>query len=223
MQLQSKIAILKLIPKYTIIMSHSVFHLQTLLTSLEHSVRAHWQRQTFSTDAGTAPPTWTPPTHNYRYAWMDPPTPSPSSCPLGELLDAVNFAAIKHSTQRRKDLEETPYINHPIGVAHILWKEGGITDLATLQVRIAFDHTPMMNSISHTLRKGLVTLIVQFCSDQAARFLRHWSSRNQLLACYALFTHESSSSRLTARIVQVRTRLVYEWNHTLTFQAKGVA
>lgn len=54
--------------------------------------------------------------------------------PLGLLLDAINFSAIKHSKQRRKDIEKTPYINHPIGVAHILWKEGGVTDLATLQV-----------------------------------------------------------------------------------------
>lgn len=54
--------------------------------------------------------------------------------PLGQLLDAVNFAAIKHSKQRRKDADKTPYINHPIGVAYSLWKEGGVTDLATLQV-----------------------------------------------------------------------------------------
>lgn len=31
------------------------------------------------------------------------------------LLDAVDFAARKHRWQRRKDPEETPYINHPIG------------------------------------------------------------------------------------------------------------
>ena len=54
--------------------------------------------------------------------------------PLGQLLEAINFAALKHSTQRRKDEDKTPYINHPIGVAYSLWKEGGVTDLATLQV-----------------------------------------------------------------------------------------
>ena len=31
------------------------------------------------------------------------------------LLETVNFAAEKHRNQRRKDAEETPYINHPIG------------------------------------------------------------------------------------------------------------
>lgn len=31
------------------------------------------------------------------------------------IIKCVNFAAVKHSFQRRKDPEETPYINHPIG------------------------------------------------------------------------------------------------------------
>ena len=53
---------------------------------------------------------------------------------LGKLLAAVNFAAVKHKDQRRKDPGKTPYINHPIGVAFVLWKEGGVSDLATLQV-----------------------------------------------------------------------------------------
>jgi len=51
------------------------------------------------------------------------------------LLEALNFAAIKHRDQRRKDASKTPYINHPIGVAHSLAAEGGVSDLATLQVR----------------------------------------------------------------------------------------
>lgn len=53
---------------------------------------------------------------------------------LGLLMEAVNFAAIKHKNQRRKDADKTPYINHPIGVAYIIWKEGGVSDLAVLQV-----------------------------------------------------------------------------------------
>ena len=36
------------------------------------------------------------------------------------IIKAANFAAIKHKDQRRKDPDQTPYINHPIGVAQIL-------------------------------------------------------------------------------------------------------
>ncbi|KAF4522188.1 hypothetical protein B566_EDAN007336 [Ephemera danica] len=55
------------------------------------------------------------------------------------LLKCVNFAALKHSRQRRKDAEETPYINHPIGVANILASEAGVTDLEILQAALLHD------------------------------------------------------------------------------------
>uniref|UniRef100_A0A3Q3X7U7 Guanosine-3',5'-bis(diphosphate) 3'-pyrophosphohydrolase MESH1 n=1 Tax=Mola mola TaxID=94237 RepID=A0A3Q3X7U7_MOLML len=41
------------------------------------------------------------------------------------LLETVHFSAEKHRNQRRKDAEQTPYINHPVGVARILSHEGG--------------------------------------------------------------------------------------------------
>lgn len=44
---------------------------------------------------------------------------------------ALMFAAEKHRTQRRKD-ETSPYINHPIQVAQILWEIGEVRDMATL-------------------------------------------------------------------------------------------
>jgi (p)ppGpp synthase/HD superfamily hydrolase len=55
------------------------------------------------------------------------------------LLAALKFAAHKHGRQRRKDLEATPYINHPIEVAEVLGRIGGITDLPTLQAAILHD------------------------------------------------------------------------------------
>ncbi|KAG5669868.1 hypothetical protein PVAND_000159 [Polypedilum vanderplanki] len=51
----------------------------------------------------------------------------------------MNFAAKKHSTQRRKDSEETPYINHPIGVANIIANEGDVTDLDVLMAALLHD------------------------------------------------------------------------------------
>jgi (p)ppGpp synthase/HD superfamily hydrolase len=55
------------------------------------------------------------------------------------LLAALKFAAYKHSRQRRKDLEGTPYINHPIAVAETLSRIGRITDLLILQAAILHD------------------------------------------------------------------------------------
>uniref|UniRef100_A0A1B6JHF6 Guanosine-3',5'-bis(diphosphate) 3'-pyrophosphohydrolase MESH1 n=1 Tax=Homalodisca liturata TaxID=320908 RepID=A0A1B6JHF6_9HEMI len=45
----------------------------------------------------------------------------------------LNFAAEAHKDQKRKDIECTPYINHPIGVAYIISEEAGITSLDLLR------------------------------------------------------------------------------------------
>jgi (p)ppGpp synthase/HD superfamily hydrolase len=55
------------------------------------------------------------------------------------LLAAIEFASRKHSTQRRKDEEASPYINHPIGVAHLLADVGDVTDLMTLMAAVLHD------------------------------------------------------------------------------------
>ncbi|XP_075063920.1 guanosine-3',5'-bis(diphosphate) 3'-pyrophosphohydrolase MESH1 [Mixophyes fleayi] len=55
------------------------------------------------------------------------------------IIETADFAAVKHRLQRRKDVEETPYINHPIGVARILSHEAGISDLAVLQAALLHD------------------------------------------------------------------------------------
>ena len=71
----------------------------------------------------------------------------------GRILEAVHFAALKHKDQRRKDPEKTPYINHPIGVAYILWKEGGIHDTEVLQVRPPAAGQRKLTKLSLTFRK----------------------------------------------------------------------
>jgi (p)ppGpp synthase/HD superfamily hydrolase len=55
------------------------------------------------------------------------------------LLSALRFAADKHGNQRRKDADASPYINHPIEVAEILARVGGVCDVVTLQAAILHD------------------------------------------------------------------------------------
>ena len=45
------------------------------------------------------------------------------------LLQALAFSAHKHKDQRRKDVDSSPYINHPISLASILCNEGHVTDI----------------------------------------------------------------------------------------------
>lgn len=55
------------------------------------------------------------------------------------LLRAIAFSAQQHRNQRRKDVEASPYINHPIQVATILATVGGVADLTTLVAAILHD------------------------------------------------------------------------------------
>ena len=43
---------------------------------------------------------------------------------LDPVFEALQFAAHKHRDQRRKDPEASPYINHPIALANVLWGSG---------------------------------------------------------------------------------------------------
>ena len=45
------------------------------------------------------------------------------------LMKALAFAAEKHKNQRRKNVEASPYINHPISLANILCNEAHVTDI----------------------------------------------------------------------------------------------
>jgi GTP diphosphokinase / guanosine-3',5'-bis(diphosphate) 3'-diphosphatase len=79
--------------------------------------------------------------------WLPPfpviPTTSPAllftHADMALILKALQFAAEKHRHQRRKDLLASPYINHPIEVAELLWRQGGITDINVLAAALLHD------------------------------------------------------------------------------------
>lgn len=55
------------------------------------------------------------------------------------LLRALHFAADKHRDHRRKGRDASPYINHPIEVAELLARVGGVEDVEVLQAAILHD------------------------------------------------------------------------------------
>jgi len=58
---------------------------------------------------------------------------------LALVLKAVEFASRKHRDQRRKDKRASPYINHPIQLANVLWFEGGVTDPVVIAAALLHD------------------------------------------------------------------------------------
>lgn len=55
------------------------------------------------------------------------------------ILQALDFAANKHQNQKRNDDSNSPYINHLIRVALILWKDGEIDDIKIIISAILHD------------------------------------------------------------------------------------
>ena len=88
---------------------------------------------------------------------------------LAELVKTVNFASIKHKDQRRKDEEQTPYINHPVGVAQILI-DAGITDLNVLQAAILHDTVEDTDTtyeeLVQTFNKRVADLVMEVTDDK---------------------------------------------------------
>lgn len=77
-----------------------------------------------------------------------------------KLLEAINFATEKHKEQRRKD-DDSPYINHPIGVAHILNTIGGIEDEDILIAAILHDTIEDTKTTQEELREKFGDKICQ--------------------------------------------------------------
>lgn len=71
---------------------------------------------------------------------------------LPMVFNALAFAAAKHRDQRRKDVEASPYINHPIALANLLANVGEIDDPVTLCAAILHDTIEDTNTTEAELR-----------------------------------------------------------------------
>ncbi len=58
---------------------------------------------------------------------------------LNIIFKALSFAALKHRDQRRKNIEASPYINHPIDLVNVLVNEGQVTDTDVIVAAILHD------------------------------------------------------------------------------------
>jgi guanosine-3',5'-bis(diphosphate) 3'-pyrophosphohydrolase len=88
-----------------------------------------------------------------------------------QLLSAIKFASEKHRQQRRKDTDATPYINHPIAVAELLARVGGVSDLKALQAAILHDTIEdtqtRPDEISHLFGDDVLKLVQELTDDKS--------------------------------------------------------
>ncbi len=90
---------------------------------------------------------------------------------MSQILQAAYFASAKHSCQRRKNAEASPYINHPIEVAHHLSSVGGIVDedilVAALLHDTIEDTATTREEIARDFGERVATWVVECTDDKS--------------------------------------------------------
>ena len=81
------------------------------------------------------------------------------------LLKALSFAAHKHKDQRRKDVDASPYINHPISLASILCNEAHITDVEVICGALLHDTVEDTDTTFDELNSEFGTVIREIVAD----------------------------------------------------------
>jgi guanosine-3',5'-bis(diphosphate) 3'-pyrophosphohydrolase len=87
------------------------------------------------------------------------------------LVRAIAFASEKHSTQRRKDAAESPYINHPIALVDVLANEGNVTNIDTLCAAalhdIIEDTATTANELKSIFGEKITSIVLELTDDKS--------------------------------------------------------
>lgn len=87
------------------------------------------------------------------------------------ILDAASFAAHKHRRQRRKDADTSPYINHPLALADILAREGGVQDgkiiAAALLHDTVEDTQTTIDELEARFGKRVASMVAEVTDDKS--------------------------------------------------------
>jgi (p)ppGpp synthase/HD superfamily hydrolase len=78
---------------------------------------------------------------------------------VAAVLTALGFAAHRHRDQRRKGVDASPFINHPIEVTELLASVGGVTDPVTLQAAVLHDTLEDTETTAEELERRFGTVV----------------------------------------------------------------
>ncbi len=121
------------------------------------------------------------------------------------LLDALEFAAAKHRDQRRKDVEASPCINHPIALARVLSVEGEVDDVDILCAALLHDTIEDTDTTASELRdrfgERIAAIVLEFTDDKTLPK----AERKELQVLHAsTLSREASMVKLADKICNLR-------------------
>lgn len=90
---------------------------------------------------------------------------------INQFVTALTFSATKHRDQRRKDVEASPYINHPIALVDVLVNEGGILNWDVLCAALLHDTIEDTQTTAEELTKvfgkNVASIVLEVTDDKA--------------------------------------------------------
>ena len=95
------------------------------------------------------------------------------------IIKAAYFAARKHSADRRKDAEETPYINHPLALANVLAVECGIDDVEVICGALLHDTIEDTETTEAELREAFGDQITRIVLEVTDDKKLEWEERKE--------------------------------------------
>jgi len=155
---------------------------------------------------------------------------------IQSLIKAIDFAAGKHRDQRRKDVDATPYINHPIELASLLMEHAGTSDLSVIIAAILHDTLEDTETTADEIEAHFgaeIRAIVMEVTDDKSL---HWQQRRQRQIDGAAFSsYQARLVKLADKICNLRDmsdrppatwslqrrREYYEWAAQVVNELRG--
>ena len=151
------------------------------------------------------------------------------------VLKAAAFAAEKHRNQRRKDVEASPYINHPIQLAYIL-VQAEIEDPVVLAAALLHDTIEDTNTTHDEIEIVFgheIANIVEECSDDKS--LGKLERKQAQIDHAARISHKAKLVKIADKIANVsdivgappagwsveRKREYFDWAKKVVDQMRG--
>jgi len=123
---------------------------------------------------------------------------------LSLLFKALAFSAEKHTKQRRKDVDKTPYINHPISLANILAQRWVIDENvlcgAILHDTIEDTETTVAELQEHFGEK-ITSIVLEVTDDKS---LEKSVRKQKQIEHAASISHEAKLVKLADKIANIR-------------------
>ena len=124
---------------------------------------------------------------------------------INQFVSALAFSATKHRDQRRKDVETSPYINHPIALVDVLVNEGGILNWDVLCAALLHDTIEDTQTTAEELTKAfgknVASIVLEVTDDKA---LPKAERKLQQIAHAAHSSHEAKLVKLADKICNLR-------------------